>query len=519
MTHELSRRSPRTALSLMCAAGAFLAAASAFAQDGGTPDGGAASGPCDPTTYLCSSAMIKQKSESNTRLPIGIDTGWVPKCSPTTSNGHCSGEKVQIDAQIALDPVGENPIWVVDMPKGSAISVSWPDTSAFVVQLEKDAQQDGTFRLTHTLTPDFGLYLDAGSIFTGEIHIDANQLINLLPGAQFNYTALGSGKFNPWGFDGCTVNVKGTDLANSELFAVTFDQLGQLVGSGGFNGVVTGSFSFDATTDIDFTYQTTQVKVIGGTGSITQQDGTTQFPMQDQDYLEFTEQTSGEIGYTGTLDLKPAINITSIAGFSISLSFPINVGLSIPVQGAAIPVTFPTELVHLPLPNVFVPSSFVDFGQVDTGNKADKTVTIDNTGELSALLAFSSSDPQFSPSSASTQMNPGDSYDLGIRFKPTKSGKQQATITVTSNDPDSPVQTFDVYGYGVGQDLPGAGGAGGQGGSGGSAGAGTGGATNGADSTTASGCGCRTAGDSGSSHSALALLALGAVALIRRRRS
>lgn len=510
------RTALRCRLPLLAATGVLLLSAPALAQDAGTDaaagDGGTPPAVCDPTTLLCSTALVKQKVESHKSLPINIDTGWVPKCNPTPPD-HCSSEKIQVDAKVTFDPSGASPIYAVDMQKGANIQVTWPDTNGFVVSLQHDPQPDAQFRITHTLTPSFGLYFNT-SIYTGEIDIDANTLINYLPGAQFDYVALGSGNFNPWGFDGVDVQVKGVSLNNSKLFGVTFDQLGKLVGTGNFNNVITGDFSFDATTDTTFTYTTTSVKPTGSTTAITDQDGTTVFPMVDQDYLEFTLQTQGEITYTGNIELLPAINITSIAGIGITLNFPISVGLKFPVTGQPIPVNFPTQIVHLPLPNVFVPTTPLDFGQVNTGDRKEKTITIDNTGELGALLEFSSSDPQFSPSVQSTQMGPSDTYDLTVRFKPTKSGAQKGTITVKSNDPDSPDQELTVMGYGVGPDLPGAGGAGGSGGS-----------TDGGLSSTPSsagetgGCGCRTAGGAPSAPaSLLGLLGLAGVALLRRRR-
>lgn len=469
-----------------------------------------AAAPCDPTTLLCSSGQAKQKLESFERLPIGIDTGWIPSCTPTTPSGHCSDEKIQIRAQVAIDPVpgGTSPVYAIDMTKGANIQVEWPTPDAFVVSVTRGTNKQGSFRVSHTLTPEFGLYLDT-PIYTGEINIDASSLINLLPGAQFDYFATANTSFDPWAFEKVSLTVAGTDLSQSKLFGVTFEQLGKLVGTGNFNDVVQGSFSFNATTDTTFEYQTTSIKVIGGQ-PISGEDATAQFPMQDADYLEFTVQTEGTLRYVGTIELLPAINVTSVAGVGVNLSWPISVGLDFPYDSQPLPVTFPAALVHLPLPNVWVPSSLVDFGQVQTGDMAEKKVSIDNTGELGALLAFESSDPQFSPSTVSTQMGPADSYDLTVRFKPTKSGKQQATITVTSNDPDSPVQSFEVFGYGEGPDIPDPG----TGGSSGSGGSSSGDPSEAGDD---GGCGCSVPGRS-TPGAPLALGLLGLMLLRRRQR-
>src|SRR5690606_10280563 len=124
------------------------------------------------------------------------------------------------------------------------------------------------------------------------------------------------------------------------------------------------------------------------------------------------------------------------------------------------------------------------------------------------LLSFSSDNAQFQPSVASTQMGPGDSYDLKIRYKATKSGKQEATITVTSNDPDTPIQTFKVMGYGEGPDLPD------PEGSGGSSGSSSGGPDGEAGSD--GGCGCRLPNAPAEKPTSIALALLGALFALRR---
>jgi MYXO-CTERM domain-containing protein len=471
-----------------------------------------ASAPCDQATLLCSSGLAPQKLESFDRLPINIDTGWIPKCDVPDAQGHCSDKKIQVRAQVALDPMpgGSPALYIVDMLKGANLKAEWPTSDEFVISAVKSTGKEGKFRVTHTLTPEIGLYIDVG-FYKGEINIDASTLINLLPGAQFDYVATNNVSFDPWAFQFVSVQVTGSDLAQSKLFAVTFEQLGKLVGTGNFNDYVEGSFSFNATTDTTFEYQTTKVKPIGGVTPISSETGTASFPMQDGDYLEFSEQTEGTLRYSGTLELLPVINITKVGPVGVNLSFPISVGFDFPYDSGALPVTFPAALVHLPLPNVFVPGYFLDFGQVATGGSKEMAMAIENTGELGAMLEFSSSDSQFSPTTVSTQMGPGPDaiYDLKIRFKPTKSGKQQATITVKSNDPDSPVQSFQVMGFGEGPDIPDPGTGGGSGSGGSSAG--------GDDSGDAGGCGCRMPGGSAPARPLAALGALMALAWLRRR--
>jgi len=513
-----------TSLFGFLATSAVLLASSAYAQDGGTPDGGAGGLPnCDPTTLLCSNGLIASghKAESMDRLPIGVDTGWVPKC--TTNPPHCD-KSIQVRAQIAFDPPKTGgPIYSVDMTKDTFIDLHWDpsNTDTFTVSLAKGkaANPAGKFTVSHTLTPEFGIYVDT-PIYTGEFNVDASLLINYIPGAQFNYYATGSAKFPPWGFDLVENKVKGTDLANSQLFSVTFEQLGKLVGTGNFNDYVQGQFSFNATTDSTFTYQTTKVVVTGADAPIGYQEGTAQYPINDGDAVDLLAHAEGVIRYTGKIDLKFVIGITSIAGMGVTLNFPVDV-YSYPYDSGAVQVSFPAQQVHIRIPNVFVPSTVLDFGTVQTGSKSsEKTIEIENSGELGAILQFSSDSNQFSVSSQSATMGPdGDKYVLKVTFKPTKSGVQNGTITVKSNDPDSPVQTVQVRGIGEGQDLPDPedGGTGGSGG-----GQNEGGAAETVydpGSSNDGGCGCTTAPVAyGNAIAGLALAGLG-LAMLRRKRS
>jgi uncharacterized protein (TIGR03382 family) len=107
-------------------------------------------------------------------------------------------------------------------------------------------------------------------------------------------------------------------------------------------------------------------------------------------------------------------------------------------------MAFPASIIHIPLPNVKVPSAAVAIGDVKAGGRATKKITIDSTGEMGAQLEFSSSDPRFSVPSGKVAVASKGKYELEVGFSPNADGPASATITVKSNDPDSPQQTFKI---------------------------------------------------------------------------
>ena len=120
-------------------------------------------------------------------------------------------------------------------------------------------------------------------------------------------------------------------------------------------------------------------------------------------------------------------------------------------------------------------------------------------------MTFKSSDPQFTVPGDSITVAPKSKYDMQIKFAPANAGAAMADISVTSNDPDSPVQTFKI----------------------GANGADVGGPSGSMDDalpsapTADSGCGCKTAGTTTSTGgwAGIGLLALGITVAARRRKN
>jgi hypothetical protein len=139
------------------------------------------------------------------------------------------------------------------------------------------------------------------------------------------------------------------------------------------------------------------------------------------------------------------VKVDSVAGYPtfglVKLSFSaVKKAYITPAQN----ITFPAQTVHIPLPNVKVPTAPIGLGDVKAGGRATKTITIDNSGELGAQLEFSSSDPRFSVPSGKVNVTPKGKYELEVAFSPNADGPASGTITVKSNDPDSPEQTFKI---------------------------------------------------------------------------
>ncbi len=160
--------------------------------------------------------------------------------------------------------------------------------------------------------------------------------------------------------------------------------------------------------------------------------------------------------------------------------------------------------LHIPLPNVKVPSDGLDL-------RTKHTVTIQNTGEMDAVLTFASSDAAFTVPSGQVKVASKGTYDLNVAYS--GQNASTATITVKSNDPDSPEQTFEVAANGAQLSKP-------NGGDGSSPSETGSDGTAGQQSTESSGCSAAPRSDA-AGRSTGALLALGlalATALRRRRR-
>ena len=459
------------------------------------------------TTLECSSGEAALKTTSRMRLATTIDTGWIPSCPGGAV--HCSKYPIQVRADLAFDAPDNaaESLYAIDMAHGAVVDATWPDKEFITLNLFSGGRTDGTFKVAHTLVPNVSLYV--GPILNQEFDLNATDLLKQVPGAHFDYDAANTVKFAPWSFGGTPLEVKGPALSKSQLFSTALSDL-PVIG-----GLVDGTLGISVATSPTFTYKTTKVTLVGADAAITRADGVAKIKSQNQDFLELVAKVEGTISFVGEMEVRPTVTLSQISSVPLPspLTLPIGAVASKAYDsgGAPILVVFPNQTIHIPLPNVFVPTEAIDFGTVKAGTQAEKSISIGNTGELGAVLRFESSDAQFSFASASALTGPKSKHDLVVRFSPVAVGEATATITVKSNDPDAPVQTFKVNGSSSAQ---------------GGTGATSDGASNGAgDPATPSampgsesGCGCRVASPTRGDLAGFGLLGFAVVAFVRRRR-
>jgi MYXO-CTERM domain-containing protein len=495
----------RLGVSSLVAAGASLLAVSASADSVPSP-----SAKCE-TTLECSSGQSPLKATSRAPLDTTVDTGWIPSCSGGVD--HCNSNPVQVRAHVALDAPSDATmnVYDIEMQKGAILDVTWPDKANFTLKANSGARTDGKLTIAHTLTPSVSLYVGISIVgplkFTQTFDFAANDLINQIPGANFNYLAQNTANFAPWAFDGGSVVVTGKDLADSELFSTSIDNLP------GVNQVIEGTLALSATTSPTFTYKTTKVSIVGMASPLAATGAAGTLKMQNLDALDVVADVEGTLSLKGTMTVLPNVNITQVTAFGhtlsgLNLTIPIDVGLDYDYTNEQVPIVvkFPRTTIHVPLPNLAVPGEEVDFGGVKTGTKAQKTVKLNNSGELGVIATVDSDNAAFTIDASQFQMAQKSGHDLVINFAPTQDGDASATITVKSNDPDSPAQTFKVTGSASPQAAPGGVG-------------GNDGPPEQAPKTgDSSGCGCHTT-PSNSSTAGGTLLGLAVAAFIRRRRT
>jgi outer membrane protein OmpA-like peptidoglycan-associated protein len=104
-------------------------------------------------------------------------------------------------------------------------------------------------------------------------------------------------------------------------------------------------------------------------------------------------------------------------------------------------------------PNITGVPAALPFGDIVINtSSAPQTVTIQNTGNRNLTYTATKSGGAYTLAGSCVTgctVTPGNSDSFSVTFSPTLTGQQDITVTVASNDPDSPMKTINVTGRGV----------------------------------------------------------------------
>jgi hypothetical protein len=401
-------------------------------------------------SFLLSSAARAATPDDNHSQGKG-ELRWqsrTPIQGPTSDP--IGGSTLQAIVGADLDPLPDatKPLLRVDLTDTVVLEARWTDSTSIDLVVVDNADKEGIFKVEHTLAPHMKFLVNAfGSTLSYDYN--ATKLLQYVPGSAWSYHGFGETPVAPWTFDAAQVQVKAPALADAQLFSIPLEDL--------TDSALSGVLALNATTSPKFFYATNEVRLEGG--KITAKGGSLRVPTTDADYLDIPANVTGEITYTGSLLARPSITITKIGKFTLPLALTLDVpaaGVDLPYSATArkgIPVVFPLTSFHIPLPNVKALES-LDLGTVTVGESASKQGDVNNTGEMDASMTFKSSDPQFVVMSGKHVAKSKGKVALDVTFKPTKAGTQTADITVTSNDPNEPVQTIKVTGIATEKVVP-----------------------------------------------------------------
>ncbi|RYE85222.1 MAG: hypothetical protein EOO75_17195, partial [Myxococcales bacterium] len=408
--------------------------------------------PDDPT-YRCFRWLDVTLARS-TEKPIGfenkLNTGWL-NCdgtpqTPCDQAPAASCSTIGLCLEAAMDDTE------VKLAMNHNWDVYWPQAGRLQL-VPRSRPGGGTLAVSYRLSPTFGIFLDIPNVYTGAFALDPLTILDALDQSgkvkRFEASASGSCTFDPFAFDppvSCPLKPSGT----GEIFALPLSDVGL-----DFGKLVTIELGLVAgTSDVLFSWQTDELSVDGGDVPITKDNPATSVPYNGGAQAAALVRGKGTLHYEGKTYLKPAVKITEIVGIPVNVLWPIDVGADLPFAGD-VPVELAPQGFTVGLPDLFVPSSSIDFGVVEVGQLGSRQVTLSSTGKMTARAELSSTKKEiFEPRQKEKFLSPATEATVDIDFTPVAEGPIEATIVVASNDPDLPEQSFKVLGYGVARGGP-----------------------------------------------------------------
>lgn len=433
--------------------------------------------------------------------------------------------EVGIDAALRLVPKDDDPFFSVDMSSGERppqVQASWGNDKIVKLSFLDSANADATFAARYGLAVQVRL-LGKALGATVDKTWDVTDKLTGLGNEDFNFEASKSTTFRPWGTAAAPAEmvVAGGSIDTTRLFQISLADVGLDISCPGGFTCATGDLGMYISTEgTIFRYRTVGAKLNGASV-----DATQEMPLAIQpeygDELTVRAILTGGVNIDGDLYAKPYIRLTSLYGYGPGGSRNDDGGIGWPLEYAAdtlsiheefiLPVDpaqsvtfdYPETTILIPIPNVKLQKEALSMS-----GKSGR-ISIANTGKKTARVSFATESDGFSVPGGAQDIEPGGSYELQVVY--TNSDAATGEVTITTNDPDSPVMVLRVgaNGASVGdpdEDLD----------DGSSSGRGADGI---GDNAEEGGCGCTTTGGAGQTAGFAAVLgtALAALAFLRRR--
>lgn len=377
--------------------------------------------PCEEDPLRCATAPIQFDHTDSLPIEWSFDTGWVPANSPLQVHIWAG---VYANTRVSL--------------KGAHVT-SWEPESAGTLWLETPGDPMGG-RLSY----HYGAELGAQAAVHIEVLGQKYDWIGDIPYVpQFDFQVEAEDTFDAWAFPpGFALSSK-TDP--QQLAQVS---IGSIIG-GSIPGI-DGGFELDVAMELTATYTTAAIilmekdKPVAG-GPILSEDGVSSMLYSGGPFSEVDVHPEGAVDYDGTLHVIPAFYVELLGQ---SWSIPIaDIPLSFPITKSQ--WSFDPVRVHTPLPDLQLPVTELDFGKVEVGQKNLEPFDLTNAGEAKLAVAIAGDEEAFELWDTALDIAPGETIQSAFRFVPTHSGPFEATVLISSNDPDKPLQQVLLKGVGV----------------------------------------------------------------------
>ncbi len=429
--------------------------------------------PCTTLPLTCGIGAVTFSKVDALPIQFNFDTGWVPGGSP-------------VEVRLFAD------VWAnTHVSLTGALETSWPAT------LTLAAPGDKADPLTMK-GGDFGFHYGADFAAQGKVDISVAGVSYTWQGdlpyvPQFDLEVDADQPFDAWGY------TPGVTLSSTSMpQQIASIDVSSIIGTS-IPGI-DGGFALDVAVELDATYVTERIVIdttdghpVAG-GPITAPAGTSSVPFHQGANIELDVHPEGTVNYDGVVHLIPTFWV-SLLGNKWQIPI-VDVPVSFPITENQ--WSFTPQRVHVPLPDLALPTTVLDFGEVTVGDTKALDYQLWNAGEAKAAATMTTSDALTFPLvDESTGLGSGQTFLAGVEFIPRVAGPFSGQITVASNDPKSPVQIVVLKGVGIPAAAPPP--------------------PEGAAVSEPSGCGCRTTGDGGGGARSRGARCVAAMALARGR--